>query len=407
MANIAPLAYTCASTLWPHRMLEVPVIYIIISLGGASCFLLAFLWRVTSPIAGTEHSTALFALQFCLALVDCTSSVAFLPFMSVFKPQYMTAYFIGEGFSGLIPSLIALGQGAGNMKCVSVPKNGTNTSKNIETDLEFFRNETLTLSESTLLYGNNTSLTGSLTSVPVYQPPRFSVKIFFLLLMIMMIISALSFTLLNFWPYCRREHVGAGSFKNVKTDTVNQSILTTVTAGKEEDDLETSMVVGIKKKAVKVTAGSAQNKLLLQDEPVDNDAKSRIKFRYFEADSSSDDSENADLKNKTTKMSKQKYALFLIVTAYLNALSNGILPSIQTYSCLPYGIQEYHLSVTLASIANPVACFVAFFKKMTSLTWTLGMTFVSSALTGYILWTASASPDPPLVNHYTGSVILV
>ena len=47
--------------------------------------LLASFWDVTSEVLGSSHSTALFALVFFLSLVDCTSSVLFLPFMAIFR----------------------------------------------------------------------------------------------------------------------------------------------------------------------------------------------------------------------------------------------------------------------------------------------------------------------------------
>ena len=93
------LRFNKSNTITNGILLQVkewPVVYIIITIGAAACLLLAFFWQETSVIAGKEHSTALLSLSTCLALVDCTSSVVFLPYMSVFKPQYMTAYYIGE-----------------------------------------------------------------------------------------------------------------------------------------------------------------------------------------------------------------------------------------------------------------------------------------------------------------------
>lgn len=51
----------------------------------------------------------------------------------------------------------------------------------------------------------------------------------------------------------------------------------------------------------------------------------------------------------------------LVLLGVSNALTNGVLPSVQSYSCLPYGSEAYHLSVVLSNIANPVACFAAMF----------------------------------------------
>lgn len=51
----------------------------------------------------------------------------------------------------------------------------------------------------------------------------------------------------------------------------------------------------------------------------------------------------------------------LLLLAVSNALTNGVLPSVQSFSCLPYGTVAFHLSVVLGNIANPLACFLAMF----------------------------------------------
>lgn len=54
----------------------------------------------------------------------------------------------------------------------------------------------------------------------------------------------------------------------------------------------------------------------------------------------------------------------LVLLAVSNALTNGVLPSVQSFSCLPYGTMTFHLSVVLGNIANPLACFLAMFVVM-------------------------------------------
>ncbi len=62
-------------------------------------------------IAGAKHSVALLVLTGCLAVVDCTTSVLYQPFMAHFKSKYLLSLLIGEGLSGLIPGIIAIIQG--------------------------------------------------------------------------------------------------------------------------------------------------------------------------------------------------------------------------------------------------------------------------------------------------------
>lgn len=54
-------------------------------------------------------------------------------------------------------------------------------------------------------------------------------------------------------------------------------------------------------------------------------------------------------------------AFIYTLVAFINALTNGVLPSVQTYSCLPYGPVAYHLSATLSAVASPLACFLSIF----------------------------------------------
>merc|ERR1719334_1407977 len=58
-----------------------------------------------------------------------------------------------------------------------------------------------------------------------------------------------------------------------------------------------------------------------------------------------------------------QYNIYLLLTiqCVVCFLSNGALPSIQSYSCLPYGNTVYHLAVTLNAMANPMMAFLAFF----------------------------------------------
>ncbi|XP_055891900.1 solute carrier family 52, riboflavin transporter, member 3-B-like isoform X3 [Biomphalaria glabrata] len=382
IANVAPLVYTIASALYPHRVLEVPVSYLIITLGAISCFLMAFLWDATSIIAGQLHSTALLALQFCLALVDCTSSVAFLPFMSRLKPQYMPAYFIGEGFSGLIPSLVALGQGAGSMKCVEVPSSPSgNTSVTQENTSLYFTNYSINHTGTTTAKLNQfTNLTtiSSFATYPVYEEARFSVRAFFLFLMTLMICSLISFVLLNYWSYCKRESVGQGD---------------------DEEETEDSQIHVFEEDSKPVELRS-KTALFINSNDYDIAQVDLISKR---------DSRQA-LKNSKSlkgKITRSKFALFLLLTVWLNALSNGVLPSIQTYACLPYGIQAYHLSINMASIANPVACIALIFLEMTSLTKTILTSVLGTVLSAYVVFTAVSSPSPPLVDHFSGSIICI
>lgn len=63
----------------------------------------------------------------------------------------------------------------------------------------------------------------------------------------------------------------------------------------------------------------------------------------------------------TQRFWTQRNIYLLSLLAISNALTNGVLPSVQSFSCLPYSSLTYHLSVVLGNIANPLACFLAMF----------------------------------------------
>lgn len=65
-------------------------------------------------------------LVFCLHIADRMSSVVPLPCVSKFKPYFTVIYFVGQGFSNLIPSMLAFSQGVGDTEYFTLhDSNGT------------------------------------------------------------------------------------------------------------------------------------------------------------------------------------------------------------------------------------------------------------------------------------------
>lgn len=62
---------------------------------------------------------------------------------------------------------------------------------------------------------------------------------------------------------------------------------------------------------------------------------------------------------KAHQLFSSRSASLLGLLAVTNALTNGVLPAVQSFSCLPYGRLAYHLAVVLGSSSNPLACFLA------------------------------------------------
>ncbi|KAM9306046.1 solute carrier family 52, riboflavin transporter, member 3-B-like [Gastrophryne carolinensis] len=319
-ANIGPLAVTLTHRFWPGRLREGPVIFTLLGVGIVSCMLMAFLWQETSWVGSTRRSSALLSLIFFLSLVDCTSSVTFLPYMTHLRPDYLASYFIGEGLSGLVPALLALAQGVGVVRCE--PTNITEP--------------------------NGSSIAGNLTAV--YQPSRFPVWGFFLCLAAMMVICLLAFSLLH-------------------------------TTGREGN-----------------TTGSGRQEE--QKNPWEKGVEQRPMMVEDEA------TVEVSVVKKGRYSTCEKIFIFLVL-AWVNALTNAVLPAVQTYSCLPYGGHTYHLAASLASIANPLACGIAMFLPHRSLVMVGALSAVGSLLGSYIMSMAVLSPCPPLLHSAAGGVLMV
>lgn len=100
-------------------------------------------------------------------------------------------------------------------------------------------------------------------------------------------------------------------------------------------------------------------------------------------------------------------ACLLGLLAATNALTNGVLPSVQSFSSLPYGRLAYHLAVVLGSAANPLACFLAMGVLCRSLAGLGGLSLLGVLLGAYLMALAILSPCPPLVGTSAGVVLVV
>ncbi|XP_044151096.1 solute carrier family 52, riboflavin transporter, member 3-B-like [Bufo gargarizans] len=320
-ANIGPLTVTLTHKFCPGSLREGLVIFVILVVGVVSCILLAFLWQETSWVGSSRRSTALLCLLFFISLVDCTSSVTFLPYMTRLRPNYLISYFIGEGLSGLMPALLALAQGVGVMSCQ--PINGTEP--------------------------NGSYAIGNLTAV--YQPARFPTWGFFLFLAGMMGLCLIAFIILHKMPK-EQGHQEAGISKRRKKESWNR--------------------------------GVEQKPMMGEDETGKEDAKKEV-----------------------VKYSMWEKVFIYLVLAWVNALTNAVLPSVQTYSCMPYGGRVYHLSATLASIANPAACGIAMYLPTRCLLTVSVLTVIGSGIGSYIMGMAVLSPCPPLLMDNIGGILIV
>ena len=348
VANIGPIIYVIANRCL-GRVTQVPTIYIIIAVGAIATMLLAFLWQETTFVNGAMHSTALLTLVAFLALVDCTSSVAFLPYMARFKPHYMTAYYIGEGLSGLIPGIVSLIQGVGLEPTCHNATVGPN-----HTEYAVY---------------------------PVYPDPVFPVRDFMIFLSIMICLSGVAFSLIHYLPYCKQEHLDPKNLYHVNEAFDN------VTA-KEQPPTEVYNRTDISRSPIQNVTGSKAELVHAKE------------IQITEKSGGSGDDEKE-------KFPRWKLVYVLILTGWACCLTNTVLTSIGSYASLPYGQMSYTLAVRLGALANPLACLIALFLPTRSMVGISIHTLLGTLAMVYQLYLASVSPCPPLKHTDAGIALNV
>lgn len=122
-----------------------------------------------------------------------------------------------------------------------------------------------------------------------------------------------------------------------------------------------------------------------------------------------DSNDKTDIQQEHHKeISPLTYKYLMGLMAIVSLIGSGVFPGIQSYSCLPYGYQSYHLTATLTAIANPVACFLAVFVKHTSVKLISFYFFLAAAITAYLITTAVLHRDSmPLIGKTGGEVLIV
>uniref|UniRef100_U5EMU0 Riboflavin transporter n=1 Tax=Corethrella appendiculata TaxID=1370023 RepID=U5EMU0_9DIPT len=315
IANIGPILYTGLQKIKAFR--DAHMIYCVLIIGSIAAFLMIFFYKNTMYVFGSDRSLILFVIVFFLALVGCTSSVLFMPYMGRFRDIYLITYLIGEGLSGFLPSIVALFQGVGgNAQCI--PNNSTNPN------------------------------------APKYirftPPPRFETQSFFVFIFFMYILSSISFAFLNLHKVCRNEHAVV-TIKNGNNYKYDNTVQTDV------GDLN------------------------------DNEGKTKD--------------------NDVKIISAKNYVVLIVILGIMCMFGNGFFPSIQSYSCLPYGNIAYHLTATLSSIANPIACFMAVFLPHTSIRSIISLSILSMVIACYAIATSVMSPTPPFIGTIGGEILIV
>ncbi|ETN77877.1 hypothetical protein NECAME_03049 [Necator americanus] len=173
-------------------------------------------------------------------------------------------------------------------------------------------------------------------AVPLFSPPRFQASAFFFVIFVWTVVAMLSFEIFR------------------RSDGHNSTVITAKDAVHEGTPLR-----AVKSKSDEEQVG--------------------------------EDSEELNTKVEVTSSPPTKlhitatnYAVILIETAVVNALMNGVIPSVQSYSALPYS-QD-------------------FFRSLPVLT---ALTVFSSLVTAFIIYLATLSPDLIFNSRPVGSVLSV
>lgn len=339
---------------------DVLVSFVIIVVAALSVFLMCFFWSYTVIVAGAPHSVPLFVLVCSTSLVSCMSSVVFLPYMARFNAVYISAYYIGQGLSGLVPGLVGLIQGVGQEPiCVNYTK--------------VIFNET----------GNFTYLEPALK--PYYKPPLFSVDIFFGFIAGLLVISLLAFYILNFASFSRKEMVE----NNVPTaDDVDESIDEPVLPVESNSRDETQTLAN----------DNEASRLHPSLEPGDEDYSKQV---------AKEDTTMAVIEVQKSGVKTTRFALLLLTIGVVSAMTNGILPATQSYTCLPYGNLVYTLSVRLSSVVSPLASLSSMFLPRPPVKVVVFLTVVGVSLSAFQLMLAAQSPTPVLRGQLAGELLVV
>lgn len=218
-------------------------------------------------------------------MVDCSSRVLYLPFMSKFKEIYLTSFFIGEGLSGFVPSIFAIIQGVGgNPECRLV--NETTVD-----DTVIWKYEAYT------------------------KPPRFSIEVFFYFLLAIVLASAVAFHLLNY------ESVVEKALAILNRQSVTSEIYYSRSRLNSIDRPQTFY---------QSTSPTISLEKLAHLDP-DGIDQSTLKEKQIENNNSIIIGENAqtDYSREARVLPKSLFVYVLVIQLFACMFSNGVFPSIQ------------------------------------------------------------------------------
>ncbi len=348
------IVYGVTKKMLKDKLKESRFVYAIIVIGATCLFLTAFFWDRTAVIDGKEVSLAIMILIYILAFVDSLSTVVFLPYLSRFSAQYITAYFVGEGICQLIPAVVGIIQGVG---------------------------ETPDCQNHTIITYNETTMMNSTSYqiVPIYPNPKFSVQAFFIMMSCVMVLSGVAFTLIHYLPYFQKKRLDKLREIDVTKENSHKLDAAKSTATTDVGDV--------------VTLPAEPHK-----GPNNSDDNPGVNV---------EDTSNTSVQPGKNKLHRGDFVFCLVLLTWGFGLMFGFLPGLHSYSALPYGNRAYNLSIRLGIAINPIVTFLALFVYTKSKAWISFVYLLGTAAVVYHVVLACYSPHPPLKGTAEGEVVVV
>lgn len=349
MGNLGPIIYRVIQKFMKVR--DAYLVYFLLCIGMLGSIVAASFYNHTTYAFGTDRSLHLFAAVFLFAFLDCSSTVIFMPYMGRFLEPFLISYLTGVSVGGLIPSIASLVQGAAE-------------------------------------YGHSCASNQTIEDVShVAAEPRFGVSTFFILTCSIYLISIGAFYCIDTLKVFKQQHanvtIGYGNeytFNTVEATTTPGSTVINRSDANDGDQNDNNKIETIAIKS-ETEAGNEQDTQMTTTE----------------------NTEGEQLK----KLSPANYRNLMIFATFMSFIYNAVLPSVQTYSTLPYGSMTYHFSVVFSYICNTLAYVSTNFIKHSSLRMIFSLAAFQLVPASYVMAVALMSPNPPFIGSNLGSVLIV
>ncbi|XP_041460361.1 solute carrier family 52, riboflavin transporter, member 3-like [Lytechinus variegatus] len=388
-AVIGPLIFVSCQCFAPKKYhLEIPAIYAILAVGATASFLMIFFWDSCTFWFGEEHSTAFLILSFFMALVDSTSNLTFMPFISSLKSKYLNWYFIGEGLSSVIPSIVVLIQGSGGEDECVANYTFTNTTKDPVKNVTIHQNCTI-------------------WDVEKVGDFRFPPQYYFTFIFVLFALSTISYWILRCVPLFQDQ------YEEVElTEITNDAGIRRCLECRKGNQVDEKTPLLLSNAEENKTQGNGTGLPTESCEDDLNEESSVDREREIDCSmvgivGSNTDRDITGNSNVSTSSSSARHAFLFITLTLISALFYGVLPAIQGYSAAAYGSHIYLVATAFAEIGGPVGTILVMIRPTTSYPLVFLMSLGGVAAGGYCILTASLSPTPPLQGHTIGEVLIV